>query len=339
MEIEKIMPIMDYVWGVIFALIATIMFNIAPVLEAEVLYQMREITFRNIRSSIKLMVTNKKWMLGFILGSLGAIPYFISVNYVGLVIVQPLMSMGLIVLVYGAKRILHEQLSVLAKISIGLMMILPLFLTLAKVSVPQTDLTQNSSQWSLIIFTIAICVIEVIGYLFSKRIPVLLAPLVGSIFSLGAILVQAFFSLISFSGYDFITDFELIVVNLFNFSDLRLWGAIGLFILSGFFNTFATYWIQIGLQRVTASKFAPIQGTFNTILTILGGIVIFGQQVTYWGYYLIGIGISIVGTIILGRYHILAPKISSTIMPLQSVEQSTNVTINQLDSIKKEDIK
>jgi drug/metabolite transporter (DMT)-like permease len=305
---QKIMPVMDLVWGIIFALLATIMFNLAPVLEANALYQMREVSFRNIGSSIKLMLSHKKWVLGFMFGFLGAFPYFISLNFIGLVVAQPLMSLGLIVLVYAAKKMLHEHLSIWAKISIGLMILLPIFLTLAQVSTPLNDITQISSQWSLIIFTIAICVIEVFGYILSKRFPVLLAPLVGFIFSLGAIFAQAFFSWISFSGYDFATDIELMIVNLFTFSDLRLWAAMGVFILSGFFNTFGTYWIQIGLQRVTASKFAPIQGTFNTILTILGGIVIFGQQITYWGYYLIGIGIAILGTLILGRYQIPIKK-------------------------------
>jgi len=67
-------------------------------------------------------------------------------------------------------------------------------------------------------------------------------------------------------------------------------------------NTLAAIIMQIGLQKIAASKFNPIQQTLNTLLTISGGIVIFGQFVEKWYFYILGMICAILGTLVLGSY-------------------------------------
>jgi uncharacterized membrane protein len=70
------------------------------------------------------------------------------------------------------------------------------------------------------------------------------------------------------------------------------------------FTALASFIMQIGLQKVAASKFNPLQQTLNTLLTVMTGVFLFQQAVENWIFYAIGVVFAIIGTVILGQYQL-----------------------------------
>ncbi|MHA1730039.1 MAG: hypothetical protein ACTSWY_15120 [Promethearchaeota archaeon] len=291
-----------YILGIFCAIIATICFNFVPILQKEALYQMEEVKFSNVKKSIRNMLTNKKWVFGLFIGLLGAFPYILAMNWVGISVVQPVTNFGMLVLVIFGQKRLGEKLKISGKVSIGLMIIMPFFIILADVSNPQNDITDLWVRNNVFIFTGIILLVIISCFLISKKYPIFLTGVVGSFFALGAYYMQAYTSMLSFSGYDFFQDFDLILSRAF--TDPNIVMANLYFLVLLIFNGLAGYTLQIGLQMVAASKFNPIQQTVNNIVTIISGIIIFNQSIGNWIFYLLGIGFASIGTIILGGFQI-----------------------------------
>ena len=93
-----------------------------------------------------------------------------------------------------------------------------------------------------------------------------------------------------------------ILANLFQDPYLRLMILTTLLCLV--FNVVAGYVMQIGLQKISASKFYPIDQTINNLVAIVGGIIVFGQRINTLPLYLIGVVMAIVGSILLGQYQV-----------------------------------
>ena len=60
--------------------------------------------------------------------------------------------------------------------------------------------------------------------------------------------------------------------------------------------------MQVGLQQKTASRFLPMSQTVNNAVAVVGGIIIFGQRVTHWHFYIAGIVMGLAGLFLLARF-------------------------------------
>jgi len=297
------MAVNEFFFGIIFAIIAAICFNLAPVFQKEALNQMDfEVKFSNFFRSLLAMFTNKKWISGFLIGLLGGIPYIIAMDWAGLSVVQPVGNFGLIVLVIFGQKRLNEKLDTRGKIAIGLIIILPIFIGVSDVSNAQSDISDPSTMLIVLIFTGIILLIALGCFLLSKRNPIFLAGVVGIFFALGAYYMQAYTSMLAFSGYNIITDIGTIMLNAF--IDPNLIIANTFFMVLLIFNGLAGFTLQMGLQKVSASRFNPIQQTLNYFIAIIGGIIIFNQIVGNWVFYSCGLICGLIGSVILGRYQI-----------------------------------
>lgn len=272
--------------GVILALVATIMFNLAPIFQKGLVDDIPEIEIKNLGSSIKAMFQSPRWLLGTLMGVFGGIPYFFALQLAGIIVVQPLLNFGFIAMVIAANRMLGESLDLKSKIAILLMMIMPVFIAFADVSEAVT-LTDPADFLLLnLIYTITI----LITGLFGKKVPVLWAFTTGLCFSLGALNLQAVTLNIDFGQIDTLIS--------------QIFGVLHWAILSGLFNIVGTFLAQIGLQRNEASKFNPINQTLNNTGALLGGVVIFLQVPGSIPLYTIGFLMGAIGVAILGRYEI-----------------------------------
>jgi drug/metabolite transporter (DMT)-like permease len=301
----SIMVAPQYIFGIILALIATIIFNFIPVLQKDALDKMAEVSFNKLWDSVKMMFSDKKWVFGLLMGLIGGIPYTIAVNWTGISVVQPLMNFGFIVLVIFANRILNEKLNLTAKAAIVMMIMMPIFIAFGDVSQPQNDISQPATFNSLLLFTGIVLLSIIVMFIFTKRFPILYTIITGFFFALGAYSVQFVMSMVTAAGYDLIPDIFIILGNAF--SDPLLTKALIGVIAITIMNMLAGFVMQIGLQRVAASKFNPIQQTLNNIVTVIGGILVFGQAVGNWAFYFLGMGLGVMGTLILGQYQ-LPPK-------------------------------
>ncbi len=296
------MAVNEIFFGIIFAIIAAICFNLAPIFQKEALGQMDEVKFSNFFRSLFAMFSNKKWILGLFIGLLGGLPYIFAMGLAGLSVVQPVTNFGLIVLVIFGQKRLNEKLNVSGKIAIGLIIILPIFIGFSNVSNVQQDITDPSTISNVFIFMGVILLVALACFLLAKRNPIFLTGTVGIFFALGAYFMQAYTSMLASSGYNLISDMGAVLSNAF--IDPNLVIANTFFLILLIFNGLAGFTLQIGLQKVSASRFNPIQQTVNYFMAITGGIIIFNQIVGNWVFYSFGLICGLIGSIVLGRYQV-----------------------------------
>jgi hypothetical protein len=192
------------------------------------------------------------------------------------------------------------------------------------------DITQNTTQIWFFIFVGIILVVNLIMFVFTKQFPIIYTFITGIFFALGTYSVQFVMSMLSFSGYNLlsIAGIGKILKNLFTDPNLLkvIVGAIFIVI----FNMIAGFVMQIGLQKVAASKFNPIQQTINNIVSVIGGIIIFGQIIGNWWFYLFGMIFGIIGTLILGQYQV-PTKIVSESHENHESHESLEVELNKTE--------
>ncbi len=296
----SIMNPLDVVAGIGLALLATVLFSIAPILQKDALSKMHDLTTHGIRASIRAMFKNRKWVLGLVLGLVGGFPYAMAVSLIGITVVEPLNNAGFIILVVAAIKYLHEKLRLIEKVAIILLMIMPICLGLADVSRPLADITRESVELLLVVVTVCLlAVICVLGVLV-KRYPMLWIGVTSIFISLGSIYLQACMSFVAFAGYAFPVDIVPILANLF--VDWRLAAGLACGLLSFGFSVVFTYTSQIALQKNPVSKVGPLTQTIDNFFTVAVGILVLGQVVGNWAWYTIGFGVGIFGTIMLGKY-------------------------------------
>ena len=132
------------------------------------------------------MLSNKKWLAGMIVGTIGGIPYAVAISLAGITVVQPLINFGFLVLVYAAHKYLHEPIDKKTITSIIILIIMPLFIALGNVSQPTADINQAGNQLWLAIFVIFSIVLVFILTGFSRKYPIVWTAITGILFALGA---------------------------------------------------------------------------------------------------------------------------------------------------------
>jgi drug/metabolite transporter (DMT)-like permease len=286
--IYQISPL-NYLGGVVLALLATICFNCAPLLMKLALDRMEEIKAKNLWASLKRMFTNKRWLSGFAVNILGGILYFVALDIAGVTIVQPLLNFGFIILAFLAHRLFGEKLDRKAILAIVLLVMMPVFITLSQVTPPLAMQSYGNVIWFSLACILLICLL----YVISRKILIVWALTTGIAVGLTAAYTQ-WFTLVFFQTLTKTSNLFTAAWNGIVPLMLLLVGNI----VGGFvFN-------QIGLQKNPASRFNPINGTTNVTLGILGGLLLFGQMITNWAFYGIGFAMGVIGVVLLSRYQL-----------------------------------
>lgn len=269
--------------GIVLAIITSLFWNIAPIIQKEALETMEEIGAGQAIGQTKKLFGNKKWVAGFLLALVGGLAYILATQMAGIVAVQPLMNVGLILLVFLSTRRLGERIDTQAAFGIILLILTPVLITLGGVTEPImfTDYT------AIIAYSILLVVGIVIMLMFSKRIPILWAPITSFLQTLAAQFTQ-WFTLILFTGDNIVQGFVNALIPL---------------ILMGVFTFIAgVYAVSIGLQRNPAARFNSIAGTISMFAVIFGGLLIFNQNIAQIPFYTIGLAFGIIGVILLSKY-------------------------------------
>lgn len=269
--------------GIILALVTSLLWNLAPIIQKEALEEIDEINAKNPLKQTRKLFSKPRWVLGFAMALIGGLTYMLATNLAGIVVIQPLMNVGLIALVFFSSRRLGEVIDIPAAIGIILMILTPVFIAFGGVTEP----VMFTDYSGLLLYSASMLIGIGIMAGGTKRIAILWAPLTSLFQALASQFTQ-WFTLALFDNPDIIQGFINAFIPL---------------ILTGVFTAIAAiYTVSIGLQRNPASRFNAITGTVSMFAVILGGIMIYSQVITNILFYSIGLLFGIIGVILLSKY-------------------------------------
>ena len=300
--------IITTILGIAIALIATTCFNLGIILQKRGLRECKEIKIeegvKSIITVFKDLCKNRPWFIGTALGLIGMIPYAIAMGMVGIVVVQPIMSVGLIIFFISAIKVLKEKVSYFEVIPIIFLISVPFFIGLAQISDPHIDL--QGFVIPFLTFFIIMLTLSLVSYFLSKkkrgtRLEGIFIMFIGAIFySLGAVFTNILAQSLVDSNI-FIPFFWEIIFGIFWFEYTHLWAFIGFWGLA-VFNIASVIFIQSSLQRSKAVFIIPIQNSITFIIPIIAGLLVFNQNFTNNIFFIITIIIVLISTIILSKY-------------------------------------
>ena len=273
----------DSVLGIILAVITSLLWNVAPIIQKEALSEMEEIDAKNPMKHTRALFAKPRWVLGFLMALVGGLTYLFATQLAGIVVIQPLMNIGLIALVYLSSKRLDEKVDLPAIVGIILLIFTPVFIALGGVSEPVMF-----ADYTGILLYSAVMLVG-IGTLAggTRRIAILWAPITAFVQALAAQFTQ-WFTLALFGEADILQGF----IN-----------ALFPLILMGVFTAIAAvYTVSIGLQRNPASRFNAITGTISMFTVILGGVIIFSQVISDVLFYGVGLTFGLIGVVLLSKY-------------------------------------
>ncbi len=292
--------------GIILGLIATFLFNVGALIQKNSLNEISEIKFNNLKSSVKEMIKNHKFMIGFSMEAFGGMLHKIAINYGGLSLVQPILSVGFIFLAIFSKRITNESIDTKTAIGIILLILTPFFLVWSEISVSNIAGDRTEDFVSIILFLGLLSLLNLVFRFLANEIPFFWVFVPSIWLSMGALCIQSAMIFIGFEGYDLILDFQIIIFKLFTQSDyLFVWI---FFLLVGIFDTVGWFSLQMGLQRNPAAHFVPIVLTLYMLLPVIAGVIMFNQHIQRFPIYILGLCFASIGTLILGKYKIIKEK-------------------------------
>ena len=298
--------------GAFLAILAAFCFNYGVILQKKGLLQgLPDIKFdegiQNVISTFKSFFKNKNWTFGFFLGIIGYIPYLISQSLVGIVVTQPLTSVGLLVLVYFAYKKLEEHIGSIEIASFFIMGLGTILIGLAQVSEIFIDI--QSIAISLILFSFLLIAFSIVFYFISTRVRgksiegVFIIIIAGLGFSLGSIFSSALVQALN-SGFFFnipILGLFEILFGVFWFEPYHIWAFIAFWFMI-IFNIVAIPFTQASLQKGKAVLLVPIQSTVNMIVPLIAGLLIFQQTFQNFILFYIGVMLILIATIVLSRF-------------------------------------
>ena len=298
--------------GIILALVATSCFNFGIVLQKKGLKEgLPELTLEEgvsgLGNSFGKYFKNKFWAFGFALGIIGWIPYVIAQGMVGVLVVQPVMGVGLVVLVIFANIMLNEKISLLEIIAIGMMIIAPVLIAFAGISDVQIDLIGFLVPFIIFLISLIIVIIACVmigrkqqNTEWSSMFKIFVAGILGSLAAVFTnIFAQAYsdasINLISFFGW------AEVLFGIFWFEYFHFWVFLGLYGLGFFFLT-SMIFQNNGMQKGKAVILWPIQNSISLILPVIAGFVIFSQTVTNYILFFLAILLILIATIVLSKF-------------------------------------
>ena len=302
--------ILTTILGIFISIIASFCFNFGIVLQKKGLREGSEIKIeegvRNLYNTFKEFSKNKSWLSGTLLGLIGMIPYAIAMGLVGIVVVQPLMSIGLIFFAVFAVKMLNEKLTYYEIIAVGILIVSPILMALAGITNIFIDLYQFVIPF--IIFLSPLIVLCIGFFFLSKQkrgtqFEGIFLMFIGAIlYSIGAIftniLAQAFIEANIFPFF-----FWEILFGIFWFDYLHLWMFISAWGMLIFYIS-SVIFLQSALQKSKALRIVPVQNAIMLIIPIIAGLFVFNQTFQNYLLFAIALGLILISIISLSRFQV-----------------------------------
>lgn len=263
-----------------FAAVANILMSIGAVIQKVGADQAPEIGKHPIKDIILGFVKNKTWIIGAILVLSGFPLLLVAFNFGGLIYTQPMVSIGVLSIVFYSIKVLKEKISLTEIIGIILIIIGPIFIAFGFWNV--TDEISNVNLNVVLIFYLIIYFVISVLILLAKRIrckgkkrAVVYAFITGIFISTGAFSgrVSALFTGFTSSLFIF-----LLLIN------------IGI----------AALFAQIMYQQGRAVITLTISNFFNITLPALAGVLVLNEKLNlslFFGFVIIILGCILVSKI------------------------------------------
>ncbi|MBK5113111.1 MAG: hypothetical protein KGD59_08110 [Candidatus Heimdallarchaeota archaeon] len=261
--------------AIILAILSYSILNIGFVLEKKAAATLPKIeeqsTWRNLRN----FLTNKTWMLGFLLVNVQWFLFLFAVEFGSLSLVTPMAGIGLIVLVifsyfYLKEPITKPEIFAFSGIISGVV-ILGVMSSESGSPFSLIDMNNILKQVPAIIFVVLLTVIMIGMVLFSliKQIPI-----IGALYGLAAGLASGLgviFTKAVTSGFD-TSNFWITFVDA-----LKQWEWWIYFALLLGFNIASTVFLQLGYQKSKAVIVSPLFSMASLVTPVIGGLIIFSE--------------------------------------------------------------
>ncbi|HME52081.1 MAG TPA: hypothetical protein VKM55_07675 [Candidatus Lokiarchaeia archaeon] len=303
------MNVIDIVIGFGAGLLATIMFNIAPIMQKSGFNQISMQFPGQEPFPLGELLKNRRWFFGFLVNLIAGLPFIVSISIIGISVLQPLTAFGYLLLVYVAVKKLGEKLTSTAIIGVIVLALMPLFLTLSAVSNTKVNMLDPVAITTIVVFSAISCAaslgIAVVDKVSrnKERSSLLWANLSGIISALGSIWTQAIFAFLQSGGYNLFSEIfsgdlfvKIAIANPFVISAIISLIPTLVFTVLGFIGQ------QVGYKKGNATLVYPVSQSVNILVSITGGIVIFGQQVGVPACYVIAIAFTLLGTLLVGKF-------------------------------------
>ncbi len=296
--------------GIILVLIATPMFNLGIVFQKMGLRAGPEITFDKgfvgVLKAFKEIAKNKWWLLGAILGVVAWFPYVMSIGLVGFMVAEPINSIGIIIVVIAANRILGETVTWYEFLAITVLAISPILIALAGISKVAIDL--HEMVIPLTIFLIIAFSITIGSFIYSQKkrgtkLEGFFIMLTGSFFlALGGVFTNILAQAIGQANVQLTWYFGIeIFFGVFWFDYPHLWVFIGWWGLA-ICNIASFAFYQSAFQKSRMAVVFPILDSIGLSIPIIAGTLVFKQTFNNYFLFFLAIVLIFIGTSALGRF-------------------------------------
>ena len=284
------------VLAIFLGILSYSMLNIGMGLQKKGAASLPKIDEQTFKQNMKNFVTNKPWLIGFLLIQIqwGFLAFALDLASVS--IITPLMSIGMVALIIFSYFYLKEPISKVELICISIIII---GIAALGATSPLDNVEYNldfvldhmSSMPSIIflsvtflltIFFIVLCIVRKF-----KNADILFSVAAGITDALGAIFLRAYMGGADFRNGDLTREAA------------THWGWWVIFVLMILLNLTATIYLQVAYQRGKAVIVAPIFAVLAMIVPVFGGILIFEE----WNFYFTE-----------GKFGLMAGKIISLVI-------------------------
>ncbi len=278
--------------------------------------------------NIKNFLTNKFWLIGFLLVNIQFLIFIVAVDIGQLSIVTPMMGIGLVVLVLFSVFYLKEQISVKEIIAIVLIIIGVVILGATSsnelVEYSLNDINKLLLSSGAIIFLVCATVLMILLVVISIIRKFALADIMfgiaaGIASGIGVIFTKGFMG-----GLDIENLWMSLKISIVLW---EWWLYMGLLIT---YNTISTVFPQIGYQKGKAIVVAPLFAIAAILTPIIGGIIIFSEWADIdpgiLAAKIIGLVLILVGVILLSLYSARSKSGEETTEKSEEVLEENKVT-------------
>jgi drug/metabolite transporter (DMT)-like permease len=282
---------------VLLALAGTSGVNLGFAIQKEALGRLPPLRSMPLPRQLSLMFGSGRWLMGLATGLAGGCSNFAAIALVGMAVVQPLMGFGLAALLWYGRRRLGERLSPRAMVGVACLVVLPALIAFARVGPAVDSVLQPAVRLRFLLAVAGVLGSCLLLWLFSARLPLLLAAVSGILYTVTPLTMQSVLQLLAATGLPLVPAVLFLLARFFT----RPAGAVTLGIaLFGSTVSSVRYYIhQVGLQRNPATRFNPIMQAVNVVTGVALGIAVYGQSLGRPLLYLVALGCAMAGILLL----------------------------------------
>ncbi|MHA1820354.1 MAG: DMT family transporter [Promethearchaeota archaeon] len=262
---------MSVIVGVLLAILAYSMLNIGQALQKKGADELPQIEDQNAKQNFKNFLTNKIWLIGWILSTIQWYIWLIALNFAPLSLITPMMGIGLVVLAIFSYFYLNEKISLTEIIGIVFIIIgvalLGIYTQQNNATYTLEEINTLFSRSQAIIFTLILFILVIAPMSYSKArnykyADVMFGFAAGVLAGLGSLYSKAMMGGIGTGPLiDTLKSWQ--------------WWIYVVFVIIGNMGMLAVQ--QVGFQKGKAIIVTPITSILNLVLGVLSGIIIFSE--------------------------------------------------------------